>query len=258
MRPGRIVCVIALLAAAPALAQQPHNVVLFVPDGLRAHSVDKDSAPAMAAVRDEGVNFANSHSLFPTFTTANASGFATGHALGDTGDFSNTIFAGHAIAAAGGSVTPFLESDAVLGEMDARFRRQLSRRDDDPGGGARGGARHRGHRQDRAGARSSTTPTARGSPTYIIDDATGSAAGIPLSAELRDALAAAELPLAAPGRGANGDAGDANRPGTKVANVAQQNYFADAATKAVLPLLQGEGQAVRDGVLVARPRRHAA
>src|SRR5665213_4357248 len=117
MRPGRIVCAVALLvAAAPTLAQQPHNVVLFVPDGLRAHSVDKASAPAMAAVRDEGVNFANSHSLFPTFTTANASGFATGHALGDTGDFSNTIFTGHAIAAAGGSVTPFLESDAALGE----------------------------------------------------------------------------------------------------------------------------------------------
>ena len=45
----------------------------------------------MAAVRDQGVNFANPHSLFPTFTTANASGMATGHYLGDTGDFSNTI-----------------------------------------------------------------------------------------------------------------------------------------------------------------------
>ena len=40
----------------------------------------------MAAIRDQGVNFANPHSLFPTFTMPNASGLATGHFLGDTGD----------------------------------------------------------------------------------------------------------------------------------------------------------------------------
>ena len=40
---------------------------------------------------------------------------------GDTGDFSNTIFSGFPIAAAGGSATPFLENDAALGEMDAHF-----------------------------------------------------------------------------------------------------------------------------------------
>jgi hypothetical protein len=33
----------------------------------------------MARLRDEGVNFRNSHSVFPTFTTANASAFSTGH-----------------------------------------------------------------------------------------------------------------------------------------------------------------------------------
>ena len=48
----------------------------------------------MAAVRDKGVNFANPHSLFPTFTMANASGMSTGHFLGDTGVFSNTIYVG--------------------------------------------------------------------------------------------------------------------------------------------------------------------
>ena len=46
----------------------------------------------MAEVRDKGVNFKNPHSLFPTFTMANASAMATGHYLGDTGDFSNTIY----------------------------------------------------------------------------------------------------------------------------------------------------------------------
>ncbi len=49
----------------------------------------------MSAVRDKGVNFRNSHSLFPTFTMANASGMASGHYLGDTGVFSNSIYTGH-------------------------------------------------------------------------------------------------------------------------------------------------------------------
>jgi Type I phosphodiesterase / nucleotide pyrophosphatase len=52
------------------------------------------TAPAMAGVRDKGINFANPHSLFPTFTTANASGMATGHKIGDTGDISNTTYTG--------------------------------------------------------------------------------------------------------------------------------------------------------------------
>ncbi len=85
------------LAALPVVcsaAGPPHNIILFVPDGLRAAIVDTQTAPALARLRDEGVNFVNSHSLFPTFTTANASAFATGHGLGDTGDFSNTIYTG--------------------------------------------------------------------------------------------------------------------------------------------------------------------
>src|SRR5580704_17590773 len=85
---------LTLLSAGTALAQNatPHNLILFVPDGLRALKVTPETAPAMAAVRDKGVNFKNPHSLFPTFTMANASGMSTGHFLGDTGTFSNTIF----------------------------------------------------------------------------------------------------------------------------------------------------------------------
>ena len=76
-----------VLAAGIASAQnaRPHNVILFVPDGLRGRIVTPQTAPAMAEVRDKGVNFTNPHSLFPTFTTANASAMATGHYLGDTG-----------------------------------------------------------------------------------------------------------------------------------------------------------------------------
>ena len=106
-------------------AQQPRNVVLFVPDGLRALLVTPETAPTMAAVRDQGVNFANPHSLFPTFTMPNAAALGTGHFLGDTGIFSNTLFSGYPVPPAGGSVTPFIENDVVLGEMDAHFRAEL-------------------------------------------------------------------------------------------------------------------------------------
>ena len=96
-------------------------MVLFVADGLRSRMVDEATAPAMAAMAREGVYLRNSHALFPTFTTANASAMATGHMLGDTGDFSNTIYAGFAVPGAAGSVTPFLESDPVLADVDEHF-----------------------------------------------------------------------------------------------------------------------------------------
>ena len=48
----------------------------------------------------------------------------------------------------------------------------------------------------------------------------------------------AGLPTQAPTRGDNGKAGDATTPGTRVANVEQQTWFADVATKVVLPLFK--------------------
>src|SRR3984893_16889491 len=85
---------LTFLSGGAAFAQNntPRNLILFVPDGLRALKVTPETAPAMAEIRDKGVNFKNPHSLFPTFTMANASGMATGHHLGDAGTFSNTIF----------------------------------------------------------------------------------------------------------------------------------------------------------------------
>src|ERR1700710_1277184 len=113
---------ITLLAgAASAQNDKPKNLILFVPDGLRGRIVMPQTAPAMAEVRDKGVNFRNSHSLFPTFTTANASAMATGHYLGDTGDFSNTIYTGYPVEHANGTVTPFLEVDPVILDVDEHF-----------------------------------------------------------------------------------------------------------------------------------------
>ena len=73
------------------------NIVIFVFDGLRAGSVNAVDSPTMFWIRNHGVSFANSHSLFPTFTTANASAIATGHYLGDTGDYSNQIYIGRPV-----------------------------------------------------------------------------------------------------------------------------------------------------------------
>src|SRR6204780_65765 len=112
-----------LLSTGAAFSQnsRPHNIILFVPDGLRGRTVSPETAPTMAEIRDKGVNFKNSHSLFPTFTTANASALATGHYLGDTGDFSNTIYTGYPVGPADGTVTPFLEVDPVILDADEHF-----------------------------------------------------------------------------------------------------------------------------------------
>ena len=101
-------------ARRPRKTPRPRNLILFVPDGLRGRIVTPQTAPAMAEVRDKGVNFKNSHSLFPTFTMANGSAMASGHYLGDTGTFSNTIYTGHPFAQPATPSTPFLEINPVL------------------------------------------------------------------------------------------------------------------------------------------------
>jgi hypothetical protein len=240
-----LACAAAILGLRPAAAQTPHNLILFVPDGLRAQSVTPQSAPAMATVRDQGVNFANPHSLFPTFTMANASSMATGHYLGDSGVFSNTIFTGYPVAAAAGSLTPFIENDSVLGDIDAHFSGDFV--DEDT---ILLTARHQGFSTAAIGKLGPTLMfdhTERsGGETIIMDDSTGSTAGIPLSQAMKDALTAAALPLAAPSRkdtpGDNSKAGDFKTPGTLVANVVQQKYFADAAAKVVLPMFKARNK----------------
>src|SRR5476651_2843430 len=114
---------LTLFSAGLASAQNatPRNLILFVPDGLRGRIVTPQTAPAMAEVRDKGVNFRNSHSLFPTFTMANGSAMASGHYLGDTGTFSNTIYTGYPVGPADGTVTPFLEVDQVIIDADEHF-----------------------------------------------------------------------------------------------------------------------------------------
>jgi predicted AlkP superfamily pyrophosphatase or phosphodiesterase len=224
-------------AFAQTTAPRPHNVVLFVADGLRFRMVDDGTAPTMAAIAREGVSLRNSHALFPTFTTANASAMATGHMLGDTGDFSNTIYAGFEVPGAGNSLTPFLESDAVLGDVDEHFAGNYLDE-----ATILKLARDKGYSTasiGKIGPALIFDPTERsGNQTILIDDATGSAKGIPLSTEMTQRLQAVGLPLVAPPRGENGKAGNVTTPGTLSANVVQQDYFAAATTRAVLPIFK--------------------
>jgi len=232
------VLVSAALAQTPAApATPPHNVVLFVADGLRFRMVDDNTAPNMAAMLRDGVSLRDSHALFPTFTTANASGMATGHLLGDTGDFSNTIYAGFEVPGAGNSLTPFLESDVVLGDVDEHFSGNYLDE-----ATILKLARDKGYSTasiGKIGPALIFDPTERtGQQTILVDDATGTPKGIPLSADVSQRLQAANLPLVAPTRGDNGKPGNVTTPGTLTANVAQQDYFAAVTTQAVLPMFK--------------------
>jgi type I phosphodiesterase/nucleotide pyrophosphatase len=235
----------SLFVATAALAQndKTHNLILFVPDGLRALKVTPETAPAMAEVRDKGVNFKNPHSIFPTFTTANASAMSTGHYLGDTGDFSNTIYTGYTVAPVD-TVVPFLESDPVLHDVDEHFSGNYMNEDT-----VVKLARDKGYSTATIGKVGpafifdhTDKPGTPGLHSIVVDDQTGSKNGVPLSDEVQAAMTKAGLPLTAPGRGDNAKAGDSKTPGTTVANVAQQAYFTDVATKVVLPMFKERGK----------------
>lgn len=226
-----LVAPVALAAAPTPAGSRPHNVILFVPDGLRAAIVRPDTAPALAEVRDRGVNLANSHSLYPTFTTPNASALATGHYLGDTGDFGNALYTGMPIAAATGSVTPFIEDDAVLEELDEKYGGNFLNEST-----LLHAARLAGLSTAAVGKLGPTkiqdvSEPSSGRTTLVFDDQTGTDKGVVLPPDVLAALQAAGLPAKAPGRGENGK----TNPGTQVANVEQQRWFTDVVTQVLLP-----------------------
>lgn len=231
------VCAAVLLQIASAQAQSQRNLILFVPDGLRALSVTPETAPAMAAVRDKGVNFTNPHSLYPTLTMANASGLSTGHSLGDTGVFGNAIYTGFPSALESNTVTPFIQTNPVLAELDNHFSGNFV--DEDAILFAARNQNFNTAAVGKAGAVMMFDHTDRtGEKTLVVDDSTGTPAGVPLSQAMWVALTDAGLPLAPPSRGANARIGTASVPGTTEANVVQQKYFADVATKVVLPMFK--------------------
>ncbi len=181
---------------------------------------------------------------------------ATGHGLGDTGDFSNVLYPGTwlakpDVAAANGSITPFLENDELLADMNSTF-----------GGNYLGErtllsvARENGFNVASVGK---LGPTAiqlneavswdqfgalSGNGAIIVDDSTGQSSGFSLPSEVLDAVRDAKLPEEAPlrsnsfaeaSRWNNGFSGDAQTSGTQDVNRIQQQWFADITTKVLLP-----------------------
>ena len=51
----------------------------------------------------------------------NSAAMGTGHFPGDMGNYANTVYMGFPVSSANGSVTPMIENDAILGEINARF-----------------------------------------------------------------------------------------------------------------------------------------
>ena len=214
-------------------------MILFVPDGLRALAVTPQSAPTMAAVRDEGVNFANPHFCSPHSPSPNSSGCRPDTSWVTPALQQHDLYRLSGPAAAE-SVTPFIENDAVLGDIDAHFAGNVV---DERIVKAARGQNFSTAIIGKVGPTLMFDHTERsGEHTIVVDDATGSASGIPLSQAMKDALTAAGLPLVTPGRGENGNAGNFEKPGTKVANVAQQDYSSKVATDVVLPMFKARNQ----------------
>ncbi len=237
------------LAAAAAMGfasveAAPRNVIIFVADGLRSHSVTPETAPALAAVRSDGVDFQNSHSLYPTITTPNSSAIATGHYLGDTGDFGNTIFVGKPFPPPYGTAIAGIEDDDMQGLMNERYAgNYLGETTLLQAARAKGYAVAALGKHGPVGIQDVTSRDGRG--VIELDDDTGGrdgGHGIPLDAQVAQAIKAAGLESLPPDRGLNAGSGSFNMAGTLVANVEQQNWFAGVATKVLLPRFKAEGK----------------
>jgi len=230
-------CALLLIPTSSVDARPPspvHNVIIFVADGLRYDSVTEKTAPTLWRIRNEGVDFANSHAVYPTLTTANASAIATGHHLGDTGDYANTLYVGFPVAARLGRTIVFLEDDAVLREIKQRF-----------GHGYLGpttllqAARASGLQAaviGKLGPAAIQDLGALDGKSILIDDLTNRlngadglpSRGAPLDLELARQLAAAT--------------GVQQPPPPATPNVSQQSYLSAAAAQVVLPYFRKNGR----------------
>ncbi|HEX8782872.1 MAG TPA: alkaline phosphatase family protein, partial [Steroidobacteraceae bacterium] len=159
---------------------------------------------------------------------------------GDSGDFSNSLYAGFRVSAAGGTVTPFLESDPVLRQVNDYYHGNYL---NEPSVVA--AARAAGYATAIIGklgpAAVLDVDSLKSGATLIVDDSTGvPGQEVPLSDEWRAAFLKFKVAPVAPSRGSNGNPGGYSGkagfiPGTWVPNLAQQQYFIEVAVKVALP-----------------------
>jgi len=254
---------LSFLAAACALAasslllsaadpERRPNVIIFVADGLRPGSVNLTDAPTLFRLRQDGVNFVNSHSVFPTVTMSNAAAIATGHYPGDTGQFGNNLFIARRLFSTGnfgqppGTVIPNVENDQVLADINEQFGGNFVRE-----ASLLSVARAHGYSTAAVGK---IGPTAMQDlpqvgiadgrftvpSTIVVDGLTGTAAGLPLAPGVAKLIADAGLGTGPPAR--LQPAGTNATPGSLSANVEHYRWLADATTKAILPSLAASGK----------------
>jgi arylsulfatase A-like enzyme len=71
---------------------QARLVLVFVLDGLRPDGINPVDTPTLFRLRHEGVNYLNSHAVFPTVTRVNAAAIGTGAYPGRNGIVSNVMY----------------------------------------------------------------------------------------------------------------------------------------------------------------------
>src|ERR1700757_2657229 len=81
-----------IVASGPATAGKAALNLVFVLDGLRPDSITAEETPHLWRLREEGVNFLNGHSVFPTVTRANAAAIGSGVYPDHNGIFGNTLY----------------------------------------------------------------------------------------------------------------------------------------------------------------------
>ncbi|MGE5304792.1 MAG: alkaline phosphatase family protein [Alphaproteobacteria bacterium] len=78
--------------AAEALPGKARLNLVFVLDGLRPDSVNPEDTPNIYKLRQEGVNYVNGHSVFPTVTRVNTAAISTGTYPGTNGILGNSMY----------------------------------------------------------------------------------------------------------------------------------------------------------------------
>jgi predicted AlkP superfamily pyrophosphatase or phosphodiesterase len=82
----------ALLSIAQAPAESGRLIAIFVVDGLRPDSINAVDTPTIERLQREGVDYINSHSIFPTSTRVNAASLVTGAYPSRHGIVGNSMF----------------------------------------------------------------------------------------------------------------------------------------------------------------------
>ncbi len=90
--PHSFLAVAALLMLGQPARESDRLIAIFVVDGLRPDSINPVDTPTIDRLRSEGVDYVNSHSVFPTSTRVNTATLVTGTYPARHGIVGNSMF----------------------------------------------------------------------------------------------------------------------------------------------------------------------